>query len=50
MKNLKHWCDYCGDGKDKDWAKCWTVIKQNGADEEVVTIKYCPMCGRKLTT
>lgn len=43
------WCEYCGFGSGKGYAENWTVCKQN-REEEVVIIKFCPMCGRKLRT
>jgi hypothetical protein len=43
----EHGCEYCGSGNDKEWAECWTVGTKDGYDR-LVTIQYCPMCGRKL--
>ena len=41
-------CDFCGDGKNKQWADDWAIIDQTHT-EHLVTILFCPMCGRKLT-
>jgi hypothetical protein len=44
-------CYYCH-GEYEEWRKGWTVSIPSSADanEEVVTINFCPMCGRNLTT
>ena len=46
-KNLK-FCEYCHPKNDKEFAKGWTILKQSAELEELVTIRFCPMCGRKL--
>lgn len=47
-QNIDEWCDFCGDGRDKQWADGWAIIDQTHT-ERLVTILFCPMCGRKLT-
>ena len=47
-QNIDGWCDFCGFGTDKQWADDWAIIDQTHT-EHLVTILFCPMCGRQLT-
>ena len=47
-QNIDEWCNWCGDGMDKSWAEDWSITNQCDFDA-VVTIIFCPMCGRQLT-
>ena len=48
MDEKLKWCDFCGYGRDKQWADDWAIIDQTHT-ERLVTILFCPMCGRQLT-
>lgn len=40
-------CEYCN-GLPKSERDCFTMPNASKRDYDIVTIKFCPMCGRRL--
>lgn len=41
-------CEYCN-GLPKSERDCFTMPNASKRDYDIVTIRFCPMCGRKFT-